>query len=422
MKFLKIKLPFGLNENNTIAHISSVDSGKNCNCVCPSCGSSLIAAKGTKNQHHFKHASTNECVGGLESAIHLAAKQIIMERRQIKLPEFTIIESALDSKSIMHTESKTIVKNGRVISFDSVQEEQAFNGMKADIQGIKKNEKLIIEIFYRHKVDDQKIDKIKEANISAIEIDLSDLTPEDVKDWETFWSCINEPKRIQWLNNAKAPAQVLELSKKLKEKIQKVEKKYEQQEIIKQRREREEKNQLKVALSEFDKVCSEDIIAQLKEEANQHPILIAHSQDLKLSLNELPDFLDLDVPNGDWIYSCDRRVWQTAVYSYFICRRSTSYFSIKQVDDWLQNYCNCKVPPCAKIVGKFGRRHNDLVPEHISENMPSSWATLRAYLNHLSKLGILIYSGNDRKHNGSCWFEIFSRDFHLNNSNYYSLV
>ena len=405
-----LKLPFGLSENGAIVHVSNVERGKSCNCVCPSCGSSLIAAKGVKNQHHFKHASNNECVVGLESAIHLAAKQIIMERRQIRLPEYTIIESALDSRGKMHVESKTIVKNGRVISFDSVNEEYALNGMKADILGIKKNEKLIIEIFYRHKVDDQKIDKIKEANISVIEIDLSDLTQEDLKDWETFWSCINNPKRTQWLNNAKAPAQFLELSKNLKEKIQKVEKKYEQQEIIKQRREQEEKNLLKLALSEFDKVCNEDIIAQFNEEANQHPILISHSQGLKLSLNELPDFLDLDVPNGDWIYGCARRVWQTAVYSYFICRRSTSYFSIKQVDDWLQNYCNCKVPPCAKIVGRFGRRHNDLVPDHIAENMPSSWVTLKAYFYHLTQLGKLIYSGNDKRNKGSCWFTIFREE------------
>lgn len=405
-----LKLPFGLSDNGAIVHISNVDRGMSCNCVCPSCGSSLIAAKGVKNQHHFKHASNNECVGGLESAIHLAAKQIIMEKRQIKLPEYTIIESALDSRKQMHTESKTIVTNGREISFDSVKEEQALNGMKADILGIKKNEKLIIEIFYRHKVDDQKIDKIKEANISAIEIDLSDLTPRDVKDWETFWSRINEPKRAQWLNNAKASAQLLELSKKLKEKIHKVEKKYEKQEIMKQKRELEEKNQLKVALSEFDQVCNEDIIAQLKEEANQHSILIAHSKDLKLSLNELPDFLNVEVPNGDWIFSCNRRVWQTAVYSYFICRRSTSYFSIRQVDDWLQNYCNCKVPPCAKIVGRLGRRHNDLVPDYIAENIPSSWATLRAYFCHLTQLGILIYSGNDRLNKGSCWFTIFREE------------
>ena len=411
MKTVEIKLPFGLTENNIIVHIANVESGKACNCVCPSCGSSLIAAKGAKNQHHFKHASTNECDGGLESAIHLAAKQIIIERRQIKLPEYTMIESAFDSRNMRHIESKTIVKSGTKIFFDSVKEEYALKGMKADILGVKKNNKLIIEIFYRHKVEDQKIEKIKEANISAIKIDLSDLTPDDVTNWEKFWLCVNDPMRAEWLHNAKASTHYPEIANKLKDKIQKAERYYEQEEIIKQNRERDEKNQLLLALDEFNTVCNEDIITRYKELANYHPILIAYSKYLQQSLNELPNFLNLDVPNGDWIYSCDRRIWQTAVYSHFICKNSKSYFSVKQVDDWLQNYCNCKVPHCARIVGRFGRRHIDLVPNYISENMPSSWATLRAYFNHLSKLGILIYTGNHSRHKGSCWFEVICRNF-----------
>ena len=83
MKPIKIKLPFGLNENNILVHIADVKRGKKCYCVCPSCRSPLIAAKGSKKQHHFKHAFDNECKSGLESAVHLAAKKMIMERKQI---------------------------------------------------------------------------------------------------------------------------------------------------------------------------------------------------------------------------------------------------------------------------------------------------------------------------------------------------
>lgn len=170
MKSLKIKLPFGLNENNTLVHIANVERGKSCNCICPSCRSPLIAAKGKKIQSHFKHATTIECEGGLESAIHMAAKQIIKERKQIKLPEYTINKTMLDSKGKMHLEFKTIVENEQSISFDSVEEEQRINEIQADILAIARKQKLIIEILYRHKVDDQKIEKIQAANISAIEI------------------------------------------------------------------------------------------------------------------------------------------------------------------------------------------------------------------------------------------------------------
>lgn len=271
MKSVKIKLPFGLNENNVIVHITNVESGKNCNCICPSCSSPLIAAKGKKNQHHFKHTTTIECEGGLESAIHMAAKQIIKERKQIKLPEYTINKTILDSKEKMHFESKTLVEKGRSISFDSVQEEQAINEMRADILAIANNQKLMIEIFYRHKVDDQKMEKIKAANISTIEIDLSDLTPDNVRDWETFWRCINDPNRAQWLYNARASSESVELEKQLRERVQEIEKKYQQEQIKRLKQEQDAKPVLEKALEELKIIRSKKYEEQLAQEAEQHP-------------------------------------------------------------------------------------------------------------------------------------------------------
>ncbi|HAT1905701.1 competence protein CoiA family protein [Legionella pneumophila] len=420
MKSLKIKLPFGLNENNIIVHISNVDSGKNCNCICPSCHSPLIAAKGIKNQHHFKHATTIECEGGLESAIHMAAKQIIKERKQIKLPEYIITKEVFDSKGKIHPKRKTIVEKGKIITFDSVGEEQEISEMRADILAITRNHKLIIEIFYRHKVDDLKIEKIKVANISTIEIDLSDLTPDDVKDWEAFWSCINDPNRVQWLHNARAASESIELEKQLRKKLQGIEKEYEKEEIKRLKQEQEAKPTLEKALEELKILRTKKYGVQHEQETKKHPAGVFYSKYLQLSAGELPNFLNVDVSDGDWIFGCHKSIWQTAFYyNFFILNENKkNYFSIKQVDDWLQNAARCKVPPCAQVVGKYGRRFPQLIPTDISRNMPSSWKTLREYCNHLDKLGMLIYSGNDRRHKGSCWFQIFSKD--LNSYNPYS--
>ncbi|HIF0282833.1 TPA: competence protein CoiA family protein [Legionella pneumophila] len=413
MKSLKIKLPFGLNENKSIVHIANVASGKNCNCICPSCNSPLIAAKGTKNQHHFKHATTIECEGGLESAIHMAAKQIIKERKQIKLPEYTINKTILDSKEKMHLEYKTLVEKGRSIYFDSVQEEQELNEIRADILAIASNQKLIIEIFYRHKVDDQKIEKIKADNISTIEINLSDLKPDDVKDWETFWLCINDPNRAQWLYNARAATESVELEKQLRVKVQKIEKEYALEEIKRLKQEQEVKPVLEKALEELKILRTKKHGVQLEQEVDKHPAWKFYSKYLLHSAGELPNFLNIDVSDGDWIFGCDKHIWQTAFYyNFFILNENNkNYFSIKQVDDWLQKVAKCKISPCAQIVGKYGRRFPELVPTNISGNMPSSWRTLREYFNHLDKLGMLIYAGNDRRHRGSFWFQILNRDF-----------
>ena len=45
-----VKMPFALDENNKVVHIFEVKKGKKCNCICPDCGSALIASKGLKQQ------------------------------------------------------------------------------------------------------------------------------------------------------------------------------------------------------------------------------------------------------------------------------------------------------------------------------------------------------------------------------------
>jgi hypothetical protein len=403
-----IKLPFGLNENNILIHIADVERGKECHCVCPSCKSPLIAAKGCKKQPHFKHAVVNECKGGMESAIHLAAKQIIMKKKEITLSKYICMVSAKDSRGEKHKEEKTIVEDKTVITFDSVQEEVKLHDIKVDILAKKGNKSLIIEIFYCHKVEEQKREKIERANISAIEINLSDLTLEDIRDWETFWKSINNPKRIQWLHNAKAhDIDYPELEKQLAIKIQAIEEKYKQEDIRKQRKEQREKEQLLQALDEVKALSSKESIEQLKQKAETHPIWKYHSKYLPFSWNELPDFVNADVPNGDWIFGCDRRIWQASFYSSFIWNNDKP-FCVKNVDRWLQNKVGCKVSRSVKIVGIYSQRY--LHSADIYANLPSSWKTLRLYFYYLCELEMLRFSGNNWHEPGNSWFQVISKN------------
>ncbi|HAT1898495.1 TPA: hypothetical protein P8754_001197 [Legionella pneumophila] len=257
------------------------------------------------------------------------------------------------------------------------------------------------------------MEKIKAANISTIEIDLSDLTPDNFRDWETFWRCINDPNRAQWLYNARASSESVELEKQLRERVQEIEKKYQQEQIKRLKQEQDAKPVLEKALEELKIIRSKKYGEQLAQEAEQHPAWNFYIKYLQQSAGELPDYLSVDVSDGDWIFGCDKLIWQTAFYYNFIIlnKNNRNYFSIKQVDDWLQNTAKCKTPPCAQTIGKYGRRFPELVPTDISINIPSSWKTLREYFNHLGKIGILIYTGNDRHNRGSCWYQILSRDF-----------
>ncbi|MCC7037244.1 MAG: hypothetical protein IT560_08030, partial [Alphaproteobacteria bacterium] len=346
-----IKLPFGLNEQNILVHIAEVESGKKCACICPSCRAALIAAKGNLRQHHFRHDVDRECVTGLESAIHLAAKQLIKEKKQITLPQFVVRISGRDSRGVEHTQQETVVTHGKVIAFDTVEDEKEIHDVKADILATAGNTPLIIEIFYRHKVDEYKAQKLAKANISAIEIDLSDLTPADVLNWETFWASINDPKRVRWLHNAKAHDSVFKkLQEKLEKLIQAQERQYQKEAIEIQRRVEREKQRLIQALNELQALSGDEkYIERLNQEAETHPVWKRTSQYLSYAWKDLPDFLNVDVPDGDWIFGCDRRVWQTAFYSYFIGKNKKP-FSVRFIDSWLQNTVGCKVPLCAETV------------------------------------------------------------------------
>lgn len=240
MNNTKIKLPFALDENNVLVHIADVESGKKYFYICPACRLQLIAVKGQKRVHHFRHATEYECENGLESAIHLAAKQAILKRKQITLPERIIEASARDSRGCIHKEQRSIVRNGEIRGFDSVEEEKPVHDMKVDILGIRENDPLIIEVFYRHKVDEIKREKITKSNVSAIEIDLSELTPEDVKDWDAFWISINDVNRIQWLHHAKVQEEEQKLESQLALKIQSINTNYDQNISIRRKLELED--------------------------------------------------------------------------------------------------------------------------------------------------------------------------------------
>lgn len=403
----EIKLPFGLNENNILVHIADAKNGRKCNCICPACRNPLVAVNnGNKRQKHFRHDTDIDCKTGLESAIHLAAKQIILEKKKITLPELINIQTAMDSKHFEHKEKETIVHAG-TMSFNTIEAEKDLHGMKFDLWAEKSNTPLIIEIFYRHKVDEQKKDKIFKANISAIEIDLSDLTAENVKDWDDFWAHINDPKRSRWLHNTKTESVAAKLKENLRKKIQNKEQLYKQDEI--RAREQYAKDEIRFthALRGLQNIRDNpEHISLLQEVAETHPVWQNTRKYLKHAWNDLPAFINAPVIDGDWIFGCDRRVWQSAFYSYRICKYKKK-FSIQIIDGWLQNILGCKTPACAITAGILGRKYPHLAPDSFSR-LPSSWRTLKSYFDHLCRVGILEYTGNDHKSSGNHWYKVVS--------------
>src|SRR5690606_37058447 len=63
---------------------------KECYCPDPNCNSQLIARKGNIRTHHFAHRPDSPSCYGLETALHLKAKEIIKNLTALEIPDYTV--------------------------------------------------------------------------------------------------------------------------------------------------------------------------------------------------------------------------------------------------------------------------------------------------------------------------------------------
>ena len=187
------KLIYALKDGNIVS-IDEVQSGKDCGCVCPACGDELIARKGEKRMHHFAHRSNEDCEYGYESSLHLAAKDILSRSEKMVIPPI-YVEFPQSGKS------KELLYLKKEIPVDRVELEKRFDTIIPDIVVYSGDKYFFIEIYVTHPIDDEKLKKLKEKNISTIEIDLSkikrDISVEELSD-----ILLKSSDRKSWKYNA----------------------------------------------------------------------------------------------------------------------------------------------------------------------------------------------------------------------------
>ena len=195
-----MKVPCGKNtENGNLIFVSEVSSGE-CRfplVVCPECGKPLQAKKGKEKTHHFSHMPEPakikghlgwkkkgaQCTAARETHIHKLAKTIISEYKQNRIPNIDFYD-CLESIDGFHLLDRQLCQSGlyavdRIINFDSIEEEERiYSGKNHYIADVLASigpyaRKLVIEIALSNDVGWDKREKIKQSNISAIEIKLN---------------------------------------------------------------------------------------------------------------------------------------------------------------------------------------------------------------------------------------------------------
>ena len=172
-------LKYGIRNGKEI-HISNVERGLECNCICPCCNTTLVAKKGEtgKQQEHFAHYNTNQCEYAYETSLHYTAKALLERERYITLPYrekkfiFSHLSDLLQPKFGIDNIGSIISKTYQIRNIKS---EKKLHNIVPDIQATIQGHAILIEIAVTSKVKGHKFEKIKNVGIPTIEIDLSGL-------------------------------------------------------------------------------------------------------------------------------------------------------------------------------------------------------------------------------------------------------
>lgn len=160
------KLTFG-DRDDMLVHVSEVDSGLRCGCTCPACGEPLIARNGKRKVHHFGHKPGADCTSAVETALHRAAKQVLVDAGYLRIPPVEVqFESYKESWSI-HPE--------QTIQFDAVHPEQRHGEVIPDLTVDVGDRRLFVEIVVTHDIDENKEKALRGMDVSVLAIDLSSV-------------------------------------------------------------------------------------------------------------------------------------------------------------------------------------------------------------------------------------------------------
>ncbi len=128
-----------------LRHISQVEKGLACGCVCPVCHQPVIARKGARKRHHFAHCSNKEC--NAESVLHYLVKRLLLEKLRNLLNQQVALVLRWKCQSCGSLHSFNFFENVK-----SVVSEQTYGECRPDLCLLNENGEptALIEIVVAH--------------------------------------------------------------------------------------------------------------------------------------------------------------------------------------------------------------------------------------------------------------------------------
>jgi hypothetical protein len=167
--------PLGLLNNDPTmpVRVEEVPSGLACNCYCAACSAQFVAVQGKQRRWHFRHHDAEDCGRSFETAVHLLAKQVLVEEKCLMLPYLKVRPSReLWQVGTFVTQEEWVVRR-QLVQFDRVEEEVHMGECIPDIVAWKEDRKLLIEIVVTHDLTAEKIAWIQENDLATVRVEFS---------------------------------------------------------------------------------------------------------------------------------------------------------------------------------------------------------------------------------------------------------
>lgn len=319
-----VRTPFGL-LNGRIVAPAEVPSGLACECVCPGCGALLIARKGTL-AWCFAHRAQSGSKNCVETAIHAAGKQALLDTNALVVPGYRLELTAISADGEV-VELTRELGQGRRVRFDRTESEVAMPGIRPDVVGYRGDRALIVEILVTHAVDLEKQKKLDALAIPALEIDLSDLIKHGAAlDLNTVRArVVDELESKRWLFYPGAVAAAQEMRAELALMMEEHERQAAQYAELARRRTEQSVRFRMDQTSQFRNlpvVEKERRVAEALNIAGAWPEYLAHGQF---------DTPALDTPH---------HIWQAMLFDTFVCQRrgGEKGFSVDEVEPWAREW------------------------------------------------------------------------------------
>ena len=364
----EIKIIYGLRDGKvvTILDIPLKERGLKCNCICPICHEKLSAKLGAKKQHHFSHVPNSFCEATYanQTALHILAKEIIEEEKVVKFPPIYVNFSDTNIYSNLSPSKRNeyeyeigttfLAVESKLVQFDYVSLENKISSVVPDIIAVKNDKECLIEIAVTHFVNDEKATKIKQLNLPMIEIDLSNFINSPITKNELKEIIINDIDRKKWIHNPRYINEIEKANEYFQKKILEIEKRnsskeeffqdYTDYNPIIQEELRKENNREKTRKLLYNALTPENYQTIISSLQNDESFMKVYETTLLKKWSPPPFFVNIPI-FGEFIFDCDRRIWQTLLFEKFVFKRTAKSQTertvfLDKVLSWIKKHQN----------------------------------------------------------------------------------